>query len=116
MKTNNFEPLHISQDTFLIEIFTHGTGTKHITVAEGITFNYLALVKENVTLDVRIASVGEKAAITAKSLCIAKEGFDINLKMHGHLMHNFATADLHMISLLLDKSSCEIDGGVDLHE
>jgi Fe-S cluster assembly protein SufD len=30
-------------------------------------------------------------------------------------MHDHSTADLHIISLLQDQSTCTIDGGVDLH-
>jgi len=115
MKINNFEPLSIEKDTFLIEIFSKGEGTKHIRVAAWVTFTYLALVKEDVSLDISIESTGEWAHILAKSLCIAKENSDITLKMHGHLKHNHATADLHMISLLQNNSVCEIDWGVDLH-
>ena len=76
---------------------------------------HLLLVKDACDLDLRIESAGEGAQITVKVLCLAKEGSNISLKLHGHLFHDHATADLHMITLLDDGAVCEIDGGVDLH-
>ena len=112
---NNYENISIDTNTFLIESFFHGSGTKTITVAGNTKFTYLLLAKEQLDLDLRIETTGETAEINVKTLCIAKPESDITLKLHAHLIHSHSTADLHMVSLLQDGSVCEIDGGVDLH-
>lgn len=115
MQHNSFQDQLISENTYLIESFDSWIWSKILTVETWVTLTYLILVKESLDLDLRIESGWEKAEITIKALCVAKKQSNIKLRIHAHLQHNYATADIHMISLLQDWSVCEIDGWVDLH-
>lgn len=115
---NTFDQVHIpaNESIIMIDEFWHGSGSKTITVWAWAELTYLILMKEEVELNLRIESAGEWAKILIKWLLIAKNWSNIKLTAHAHLMHDQATADLHLVSMLQDWSICEVDGGVDLHE
>ncbi len=115
---NTYDDLHIDAGASLtmIDQYSAGSGTKTISVGTGAQLTYLVLMREWVELDLRIESASEWAQILVKGLLICKQGSDIKLRAHAHLMHDQSTADLHLVSLLQDGSVCEVDGWVDLHE
>lgn len=100
----------------IVESFSEWSWTKTISVGAEAKLTYLILMREQCELDLRIESAGEGAEILVKGLLLAKAASKIQLKAHAHLMHNHATADLHLVSFLQDGSVCEVDGGVDLHK
>jgi len=115
---NTFDQLTIpaNESVVMIDQFWHGSGSKTICVEEWASLTYLILMKEEVQLDLRIESAGEWAEILVKWLLLGKKWSDIKLTAHAHLMHDNASADLHLVSMLQDGSVCEVDGWVDLHE
>ncbi len=114
---NNFDDMLIQEKTsfVMIDQFSAWSWTKTISVGAWAKLEYLVLMKEHVELDLRIESSGEGAEIMVKWLILAKDKSKISVKVHAHLMHNHASADLHLVSMLQDGSVSEIDGWVDLH-
>lgn len=118
IQQNIYDDLHIDSDQSLMMIdqFSEWSGSKTISVGEWAKLTYLIVMKEEVELDLRIESAGKWAEILVKWLLLAKDKSKLKLTAHAHLMHDDATADLHLVSMLQDWSICEVDGGVDLHE
>jgi len=115
---NTFDQLSIpaNESVVMIDQFWHGAGSKTISVGEWASLTYLIVIKEQVSLDLRIESSGTGAQILVKWLLLGKEWSDIKLTAHAHLMQDNTSADLHLVSMLQDGSVCEVDGWVDLHE
>ncbi len=118
IQENTFDQVKVpdQESIIMIDQFWHGNWKKTIQVGAWAKLTYLLIMKEEVTLDLRVESAWEGSEIVIKALILAKDDSKLNLKAHAHLMHNKAHADLHLVSFLQNGSETTVDGGVDLHE
>lgn len=103
---------HITENTSIIATYTDKQPTQDISIAEGISFEYLILLEDDADIDFNIYCHGEKSQANIKILCLGKHNHRVASNVITSLDANQSQANVYMLSLLPNGSDINIHGNI----